>query len=162
MKNSNETIGNRTRDLPTCSAVPQPTAPPRWELGRDVFGNTKVKVQLVMNFYARNVVRMCFSKVLSLFKGISWSTEHRTRLLCLQRRTAEFRLFISIGNFIFLTREYKVLSALCALLSSSSQLSEGARPGLKGKINRLFFKPEPCDIISGSAACYSDSLQTQI
>jgi len=29
MKNSNDTIGNRTRDLPTCSAVPQPTAPPR-------------------------------------------------------------------------------------------------------------------------------------
>jgi hypothetical protein len=27
-KNSND-IGNRTRDLPTCSAVPQPTAPPR-------------------------------------------------------------------------------------------------------------------------------------
>jgi len=23
MKNSNDTIGNRTRDLPTCSAVPQ-------------------------------------------------------------------------------------------------------------------------------------------
>jgi len=29
MKKSNDTIGNRTRDLPTCSAVPQPTAPPR-------------------------------------------------------------------------------------------------------------------------------------
>ena len=29
MKNSSDTIGNRTRDLPTCSAVPQPTAPPR-------------------------------------------------------------------------------------------------------------------------------------
>ena len=29
MKNSNDIIGNRTRDLPTCSAVPQPTAPPR-------------------------------------------------------------------------------------------------------------------------------------
>jgi hypothetical protein len=29
MKNSNDTIGNRTRDLPTCSAVSQPTAPPR-------------------------------------------------------------------------------------------------------------------------------------
>ena len=26
MKNSNDTIGNWTRDLPTCSAVPQPTA----------------------------------------------------------------------------------------------------------------------------------------
>jgi hypothetical protein len=28
MKNSNDTIGNRTRDLPVCTAVPQPTAPP--------------------------------------------------------------------------------------------------------------------------------------
>jgi len=29
MKKSNDTIGNRTRDLPACSAVPQSTAPPR-------------------------------------------------------------------------------------------------------------------------------------
>jgi hypothetical protein len=29
MKNPNDIIGNRTRDLPACSAVPQPTAPPR-------------------------------------------------------------------------------------------------------------------------------------
>jgi hypothetical protein len=29
MKNSNETIGNRSCDLPVCIAVPQPTAPPR-------------------------------------------------------------------------------------------------------------------------------------
>jgi len=28
-KKSNDTIGNWTRDLPTCSAVPQPTVPPR-------------------------------------------------------------------------------------------------------------------------------------
>jgi len=30
MKNSNNIIGNRTRNLPTCSAVPQPTALPRF------------------------------------------------------------------------------------------------------------------------------------
>jgi hypothetical protein len=29
MKNSNNTIGKRTRDLPACVAVPQPTAPRR-------------------------------------------------------------------------------------------------------------------------------------
>ena len=29
VKKCNETVGNRTRDLPACSAVPQPTAPPR-------------------------------------------------------------------------------------------------------------------------------------
>ena len=28
MKNSSDTIGNRTRDLPVCSAVPQTTVPP--------------------------------------------------------------------------------------------------------------------------------------
>jgi hypothetical protein len=28
MKNSNDTIGNRTRDLTACSAVPQPIEPP--------------------------------------------------------------------------------------------------------------------------------------
>jgi len=28
MKNSSDNIGNRTRDLPACSALPQPTAPP--------------------------------------------------------------------------------------------------------------------------------------
>jgi len=28
MKNFNDNIGNRTRDLPTCSAVPEPTALP--------------------------------------------------------------------------------------------------------------------------------------
>ena len=32
MKNSNDTMGNRTRDLLTCSALPQPTAPPRTRL----------------------------------------------------------------------------------------------------------------------------------
>ena len=29
MKNSIDTIGDRNRDLPACSEVPQPTAPPR-------------------------------------------------------------------------------------------------------------------------------------
>jgi hypothetical protein len=29
MKNFSDTIGNRTRDLPACSAVFQPIAPPR-------------------------------------------------------------------------------------------------------------------------------------
>jgi len=29
MKNFNDTIGNKTRDLAACSAVPQPAAPPR-------------------------------------------------------------------------------------------------------------------------------------
>jgi hypothetical protein len=38
MKNSNNKIGNRTRDLPICSAVPQPTT-----------SSTEVKVELHLN-----------------------------------------------------------------------------------------------------------------
>jgi len=32
MKNFSDPIGNRTRELPFCSALPQPTAPPRASL----------------------------------------------------------------------------------------------------------------------------------
>ena len=32
LKNSSDSTGNRTRYLPVCSAVPQPTAPPRTPL----------------------------------------------------------------------------------------------------------------------------------
>jgi len=32
MKNSNDTIGNRNRELPACSAVPKPTALPRAQM----------------------------------------------------------------------------------------------------------------------------------
>jgi len=35
MKNFNDTTGNRTHDIPACSAVPQPTATPRALLTRD-------------------------------------------------------------------------------------------------------------------------------
>jgi hypothetical protein len=37
MKNSNDTIGNRTRYFPNCSAVPQLTAPPRGPLNGACF-----------------------------------------------------------------------------------------------------------------------------
>jgi hypothetical protein len=46
MKNDNDIIGNRTRDLPVCSAVPQPTALPRaprhrWEIFKQQITNVK-------------------------------------------------------------------------------------------------------------------------
>jgi len=41
MINSNETIGNRTRDLPAYSAMPQPTASPRVLQLMDAYKATK-------------------------------------------------------------------------------------------------------------------------
>jgi hypothetical protein len=41
MKNSSDTIGNRSRYLPACSTVPQPTAPPRAPLHSTGWFNTR-------------------------------------------------------------------------------------------------------------------------
>jgi hypothetical protein len=47
MKNSNDTIGNRTHDLPVCMAVPQPTAPPQWALLVDNCAVLAVKLKKI-------------------------------------------------------------------------------------------------------------------
>ena len=45
IKNSNDAIGNRTRDLPVCSAVPQPTAPLRTPNRRSKGKGTAIPLQ---------------------------------------------------------------------------------------------------------------------
>jgi len=50
MKNSNDTIGNRTQDLPACSAGPQPTAPPgvpNFRLSSDNISKSNVELVFV-------------------------------------------------------------------------------------------------------------------
>jgi hypothetical protein len=37
MKNSKDIIGDRTRDLPACGAVPLPTAPPRAPSPKNIY-----------------------------------------------------------------------------------------------------------------------------
>jgi hypothetical protein len=50
MKKSKDTIGNRTRDLPACSALPQPTVPlhaPYWVVN-DVYYENFAKVMTTL------------------------------------------------------------------------------------------------------------------
>jgi hypothetical protein len=54
MKNSNDTIGNRTRDLPACSALPQPTAPSR--APSDHKGHMKLKYDVSIKGKARKEI----------------------------------------------------------------------------------------------------------
>ena len=48
MKNSNDTIGNRTRDRPACRVVPQPSAPPRNSGMGEAGSNYRVPTMLRM------------------------------------------------------------------------------------------------------------------
>ena len=45
MKNFNDNIGNRTRDLPTCSVVPKPTALPRASVYQSTIGKHAYRVK---------------------------------------------------------------------------------------------------------------------
>jgi hypothetical protein len=59
MKNSSETIGNRTRNLPGCSTIPQPTGPLRVPLLNGAYTNFKSQ-----NIYL--YILSLFSKVFAL------------------------------------------------------------------------------------------------
>jgi hypothetical protein len=49
MKNSNKTIGNRTRNLPVCSALPQPTAQPRTPIKIGKYKNLNIVLFKLFN-----------------------------------------------------------------------------------------------------------------
>ena len=56
MKHYNDTTGNRTRDLPACSALPQPTAPPRApQLPKRSFKSCCCKGQLIAHYQNHKV-----------------------------------------------------------------------------------------------------------
>ena len=70
MKNSNDTIGNRTRDLPTCSVVPQPTAPPRTLTQKSVSYKNEMAAVLWCgfrytehNFWCQPVSTVCYYRL---------------------------------------------------------------------------------------------------
>jgi hypothetical protein len=63
MKNSNDTIGNRTRDFPTCSAVPQPTAPPRASQFRSTNDNSKATQVYLLQGYTKLLCVFNFNSV---------------------------------------------------------------------------------------------------
>jgi len=76
MKNFSDTIGNRTRDLPACGAVPQPTASPHVLI---TYHNiSKLAIAFVDNslFRRRTAVEASFSK-LSIER---WINSHNQEL----------------------------------------------------------------------------------
>jgi len=64
IKNSNDTIGNRTRDLPARSAVPEPSAPLR-DLSYNLKYNTRFVIELhdILNIYFVKIQR----------EGVNWN-----------------------------------------------------------------------------------------
>ena len=62
MKNSSDAIWNRTRGLPACSAVPQPTAPSRAPISvvRMVIGRSRVRIlESARDLFLLKIVQTC-------------------------------------------------------------------------------------------------------
>ena len=81
MSMKNDTIGNRTSDLPACSAVPQPTAPPRtpYILRTHVICSVKRTVQTrgPKSQYVLQIIRQMFKMVKNRRLGTrGYSTYH--------------------------------------------------------------------------------------
>ena len=76
MKDSNDTIGNRTRDLPACSAVPQPTAPPGAQYKMYFSINPPPRCSQCLMAHSQNMFEMvesvCYSAEIYITDGHRW------------------------------------------------------------------------------------------
>ena len=84
MKNFNDTIGNRTLDLPACSAVPQTTAAPR-----------------APNFINKSCISVRF-----LFHDMAYIASNRTTfvLIMIQIESANGHPFADIDSIVPVTK----------------------------------------------------------
>jgi len=76
MENSSDIIGNRSRDLPACSAVPQPTDPPRTP-DREVLSHFVIRFSLAtvsmdVEVLAIDPLDTVFCVFSSAFKRMRW------------------------------------------------------------------------------------------
>jgi len=62
MKNSSDTIGNWTHDLLTCSAVPQPTAPPRAPCFYEYVREIQEELLTVLGVIPKTWFQWCFNQ----------------------------------------------------------------------------------------------------
>jgi hypothetical protein len=82
-KNPNDTIGNRTGDLPNCSAVPQPTAPtrtPKWSITEMDFALWQTEIGVENEDYV-------FQQIGKIFVILYYKVNRRRSYTNVQRRT---------------------------------------------------------------------------
>jgi len=80
MKNSNDTIGNGTRDLPACRAVPKPTAPPRAHLktvvtkSKELFAPPPEQIKLQHHIRQWQNIHVTYTQIIGL--NTRWLFKH--------------------------------------------------------------------------------------
>jgi hypothetical protein len=149
MKNSSDTIGNRTRDLPACSAMPQQTAPPR---ARQCNINIIILLMSINELTVKWIGDLNPTSEISIhyFVVVQWAEKLSSyeRLLCALYaiRLASLRILtkartdcvmnttdFTIVNLYFIKRRYSILLSAPRLYPAPRvvfgglQLSDGAQ-----------------------------------
>jgi hypothetical protein len=106
MKNSNYTIENRTRDLPACSAMPQPTAPPRTPIYICKLPNSFSYILICQNIF----LRAYQTHVIYVFH----STQQKSFI----------PVHNNIQNFCFLCPDHNVLASIQKCTQFSKRAKE--------------------------------------
>jgi hypothetical protein len=87
-KKSSDTIGNRTRDLPACSAVPQPTAPPRAPVTSGTISNrNSTSTKICCSVVAKAVPRRAKRSVSTMGQIMTSSTFSHIRTVLSEKYT---------------------------------------------------------------------------
>ena len=101
MKISNNTIGNRSSDLPACSAVPQPTAPPHMQSSSLLYIIYIMVYILCIYIYIYSNKLLDCTCVLSLRKPINFFKVSQTNFRNPSARTLTIQRDVINSNFIF-------------------------------------------------------------
>jgi hypothetical protein len=102
MKNCNDTIGNRTSGLPACSAVPQPTAPPRVpHLQNTTWYNTLNYRLAFLRFSARfaALTHVILTEILCGFPQSLQTWYHES--VSVRLLTSSYKSFLTYDSLIF-------------------------------------------------------------
>ena len=103
-KKSTDTIGNRTRDLPACNAVPQPTAPPRAP------PRLRIKLKLKLNYITKFLFLYYHTKFfISVNSNSSISvTTHKYKQVHIIPPNDRY-LYVPLRHFVVKVRDFPVL-----------------------------------------------------
>jgi len=145
MKNSNDIIWNRTRDLPTCSAVPQPTAPPR---ARNTEVHFNLEYTLFIKYFLCESALSHFFIVMRILLigmgGANWIRLISAGTTCVLLRTRQWTYgFLKVGG-IYLLRGFWLTNLVSQ--SVSHRQREGRMDGWKdgcteSQIKQNFLQP---------------------
>jgi len=122
MKNCNDTNGNRTRDLPACNSVPQPTSPPRTpaNINRNNKKNKQVVAETAIAVAGNTSESKYHGKI---YESKLWCAITSTPHVRRHTATTELQRYFTTGTWFYLRTLITLPSAFRVIASSVAMIA---------------------------------------